>query len=253
VGFYKDDHTDVRHPRRPLQKSCRKLFSLDSVQQVILEDGNNPLKATLRRSLLRAHHNGHLCSPTKGNPEVPYPICYWPKWHENARWEFLFPPLRRAIKWRDPDHPQDWRLPARRVIPRFKKFTTRTMRPGGVNFDTCIKCELCWAAVVRNSCFGRDARGPCTTPNMAACLRLRCVCVKAGLPGSQLRHDGPAKSAFDDNASQWEMWRKDKEGYGKVGCRAKIEHRSERSHGFSDIAANIKSRVPEMLGIAEKA
>jgi len=27
--------------------------------------------------------------------------------------------------------------------PTFKKFTTRTMRPV-VNFDTCIKCELCW-------------------------------------------------------------------------------------------------------------
>jgi len=47
------------------------------------------------------------------------------------------------------------------------------------------------------------------------------------------------------------MWRKDKEGYGKW-LQGKIEHRSERSHGFR-YRGQYQEQVPEMLGIAEKA
>jgi pyruvate ferredoxin oxidoreductase delta subunit len=35
--------------------------------------------------------------------------------------------------------------------PYFKKFTTRTMRPV-INFDTCVKCTLCWIQCP-DSCF----------------------------------------------------------------------------------------------------
>jgi len=46
--------------------------------------------------------------------------------------------------------------------------------------------------------------------------------------------------AFDDNASQWEMWRKDKEGYGKW-LQGKIEHRSN-GLTVSDIAGQYQER-----------
>ena len=36
---------------------------------------------------------------------------------------------------------------------------------------------------------------------------------------------------FHDNASQWEMWRKDGPGY-LAFLNGKIENREERSHGF---------------------
>jgi formate hydrogenlyase subunit 6/NADH:ubiquinone oxidoreductase subunit I len=37
--------------------------------------------------------------------------------------------------------------------------------------------------------------------------------------------------AFSDNSSQWEAWRKDKEGY-QGWLKEKIANRPERSHGF---------------------
>jgi hypothetical protein len=37
--------------------------------------------------------------------------------------------------------------------------------------------------------------------------------------------------AFTDNSSQWESWRKDKEGY-QGWLKGKIADRPQRSHGF---------------------
>jgi len=51
--------------------------------------------------------------------------------------------------------------------------------------------------------------------------------------------------AFLDNASQWEMWKKDKEGYQKW-LQQKIEHRPERSHGFR-YRGQYEEQAPEMI------
>jgi hypothetical protein len=55
---------------------------------------------------------------------------------------------------------------------------------------------------------------------------------------------------FHDNASQWEMRNKDKEGY-KKWLLEKIEHRPERSHGFR-YRGQYEEQVPEMLEIARE-
>ena len=39
------------------------------------------------------------------------------------------------------------------------------------------------------------------------------------------------ETAFTDNASQWEMWKKDKTAYGGW-LQEKIQHKPERSHGY---------------------
>ena len=50
--------------------------------------------------------------------------------------------------------------------PYFKKFTTRTMRPV-INFDTCVKCTLCWIQCP-DSCFDVTPDG-LYDANMEAC------------------------------------------------------------------------------------
>jgi len=58
------------------------------------------------------------------------------------------------------------------------------------------------------------------------------------------------EAAFDDNASQWEMWRKDKEAY-KAWLGAKITDKVHvaRSHGFR-YRGQYDEQVPPMLEIA---
>ena len=88
--------------------------------------------------------------------------------------------------------------------PYFKKFTTRTMRPV-VNFDTCVKCTLCWIQCP-DSCFDVMPDGTYDA-NMEACCG--CGVCEAVCPVENCI-TMVNESVFEDNASQWEMWRKDK-------------------------------------------
>ena len=54
--------------------------------------------------------------------------------------------------------------------------------------------------------------------------------------------------AFHDNASQWEAWRKDKDGYHKW-LDEKIAKRHERSHGFR-YRGQYQEQVPAALDAA---
>ena len=72
--------------------------------------------------------------------------------------------------------------------PYFKKFTTRTMRPV-INFDTCVKCTLCWIQCP-DSCFDVTPDG-LYDANMDVVLRLRGL--RGGVPGEGLHHDGAAR------------------------------------------------------------
>ena len=100
--------------------------------------------------------------------------------------------------------------------PYFKKFSTRTMRPV-IDFDTCVKCNLCWISCP-DSVF--DVMPDATfDANMEACCG--CGVCEAVCP---VEHciTMVNESLFDDNASQWEMWRQDKDAYktwmlGKMG------------------------------------
>jgi len=107
LWVFKDDHTDVRI-LGALSKILPELFSLNSVQQVILEDSNNPLKAT---SAARSYERVTTVTvqPNQGNPEVPYQFVL--RSGMKCAMEFSFPPLRRAIKWRTRS-PTRLRLPA---------------------------------------------------------------------------------------------------------------------------------------------
>jgi pyruvate ferredoxin oxidoreductase delta subunit len=220
LWVYKDDHTDVRI-LGAIAKVLPDLFSLQSVQKVILADTKNELKAT---SAARSHERLTTVTvrPDQGNPETPFKF-ELPKWHE-MRDGIAIPSIAVGHAMQDPQSQQAGGYqPARN--PTFKKFTTRTMRPV-VDFETCIKCTLCWLQCP-DSCFDVTPEG-LYDANMEACCG--CGVCEAVCPVNNCV-TMVNEVAFRDNSSQWEAWRKDKDGY-KTWLKEKIEHKPERSHGF---------------------
>ena len=111
------------------------------------------------------------------------------------------------------------------------------MRPI-LNFDTCIKCTLCWHCGAPDSCFDVTPEG-FYDANMEACCG--CGVCEAVCPVKDCV-TMVNEVEFHDNSSQWEMWRKDQPGYlaflnGKIP-----EPAGGGRHGFRTTVANIKSK-----------
>lgn len=110
----------------------------------------------------------------------------------------------------------------------FKKFTTRTMRPV-TNFDTCTKCTFCWLQCP-DSNFD-------VTPDMYYDADMW-TCCGCGICEAVCPVEGCItmidEVVFEDNSSQYELWRKDKKTYKKwldekLESKVDVEH---RAHGF---------------------
>jgi pyruvate ferredoxin oxidoreductase delta subunit len=239
LWVYKDDHTDVRI-LGAISKVLPELFSLKAVQKIILNEWKDPVKV---ESAARAHERftSTTVKPNQGNPEVPYKFNL-PKWHEMGD-GIAIPSIPAGRGYEDPNtHAVGGFRPDRN--PTFKKFSTRTMRPV-VNFDTCIKCTLCWLQCP-DSCFD-------VTPdllydaNMQACCG--CGVCEAVCPVKECV-TMVNETEFHDNASQWEMWKKDKKGY-ETWLKGKIAHPAERTHGFR-YRGQYEEQVPEALKAANE-
>jgi pyruvate ferredoxin oxidoreductase delta subunit len=241
LWVYKDDHTDVRI-LGAIAKVLPELFSLESVQKAILAEWKDQLKAT---SAARSYERITTLTvqPTQGNPEEPYQF-ELPKWSE-MREGVTIPGIPRGGAFQDPETQQTGGFRPERN-PTFKKFSTRTMRPV-VDFDTCIKCTLCWLQCP-DSCFDVTPDG-LYDANMQACCG--CGVCEAVCPVANCV-TMVNEVEFHDNDSQWEMWKKDKEGY-KKWLQEKIQHRPgpQRSHGFR-YRGQYEEQVPEMLDIARE-
>jgi len=240
LWVYKDDHTDVRI-LGALAKLMPELFSLIALQEVIAAEWKDQLKAT---SALRAYEriNTVDVQPTQGNPEKPYQFEF-AKWHE-MREGLAIPSIPRGEAVTDARSGQTGGYrPARN--PTFKKFTTRTMRPV-VDFDKCIKCTLCWLQCP-DSCFDVMPDGMYDA-NMEACCG--CGVCEAVCPEANCI-TMVNETEFRDNASQWELWRADKEGYARW-VSDKIAARPERSHGFR-FRGQYEQQVPGELAGARDA
>jgi pyruvate ferredoxin oxidoreductase delta subunit len=239
LWVFKDDHTDVRI-LGAIAKLLPELFSLKAVQEVIVKEWKDPIKAeSAARSYERITTT--IVKPNQGNPETPYKFEF-PKWHEMGE-GIAIPSIPAGHSYEDPNtHAMGGFRPDRN--PTFKKFTTRTMRPV-VNFDTCIKCTLCWLHCP-DSCFD-------VTPdnlydaNMQACCG--CGVCEAVCPVKECV-TMVNEAEFGDNSSQWDSWKKDKEAY-KVWLQDKIKGHGERSHGFR-YRGQYEEQVPEMLQIARE-
>jgi pyruvate ferredoxin oxidoreductase delta subunit len=221
LWVYKDDHTDVRL-LGALSKLLPDLFSMMSLQEVIADEWKDGLKAT---SALRAYERIETVTvtPGEGNPEKPFEFQF-PKWQE-MREGIAIPAIPRGEAMSDPQTGQAGGFkPARN--PVFKKFTTRTMRPV-VDFAKCIKCTLCWLQCP-DSCFDVTPDG-LYDANMEACCG--CGVCEAVCPEANCI-TMVNETAFHDNASQWEAWRKDPEAYARFVQETIAKRPADRSHGF---------------------
>jgi pyruvate ferredoxin oxidoreductase delta subunit len=220
LWVYKDDHTDVRI-LGAISKVLPELYSMASLKKVLLADNQDSLKFT---SAQKTHDAVTTVTvrPDQGNPEKPFSFVM-PGWRE-MRDGISIPAIAQGHAMEDPITKQTGGYqPARNS--KFRKYTTRTMRPV-VNFDTCIKCTLCWLQCP-DSCFDVTPEG-LYDANMESCCG--CGVCEAVCPVEKCV-TMVSEVAFGDNASQWEAWRKDKDGYHKW-LDEKIAKRAERSHGY---------------------
>jgi pyruvate ferredoxin oxidoreductase delta subunit len=239
LWVYKDDHTDVRI-LGAIAKILPDLFSLKSVQKVIEDQWHDPVKS---ESAARSYER--ISSVTvrtdQGNPETPYKF-ELPKWHEMGE-GIAIPSIPAGHAVADPiNNAEGGFRPDRNAT--FKKFSTRTMRPV-VNFDTCIKCTLCWLHCP-DSCFDVTPEG-LYDANMQACCG--CGVCEAVCPVKECV-TMVNETEFTDNDSQWEAWRHDKGSY-ETWLAEKIKARPQRSHGFR-YRGQYEEQVPEVLEIARK-
>ena len=125
--------------------------------------------------------------------------------------------------------------------PTFKKFATRTMRPV-IDFEICTKCTLCWLQCP-DSCFDVTPTGHYDA-NMEACCG--CGVCEAVCPVENCV-TMVNESAFGDNASQFEMYEKDKDTY-KSWLKGKIEDKAttDRYHGFQ-LRGKYEEEVQEII------
>jgi pyruvate ferredoxin oxidoreductase delta subunit len=218
LWVYKEDHTEARI-LGALAKIQPEFLSLDAVCEAIQEaEWGSDLKVASAR---KAHERleSQPIKVTEGNAEIPYAF-EKPKW-----WEMREGVTIPAIPIGKPMEGGKGYVPERN--PYFKKYTTRTMRPV-IDFDKCVKCTLCWIQCP-DSCFDVTPEG-LYDANMESCCG--CGVCEAVCPAkdcvTMVRED-----AFEDNASQWEMWRTDKAKY-TTWMTDKIHSKEHitRSHGF---------------------
>ena len=231
LWVYRDDHTDVRI-LGALCKVCPDLVSIESMEEAIREQWSEELKVqSARKSYERIETR--VVEPGEGNPETPYTF-EMPGWTQ----------MEEAIVVRGVPQGGGFRQgeggyePQRN--PHFKKWSTRTMRPV-IDFDTCIKCTLCWLQCP-DTCFDVTPDG-LYDANMEACCG--CGVCEAVCPVPDcvtMVHE----AEFTDNASQWEMWQKDKDEYkGWMTNLIEKEKTESRSHGFHHVG-QYKEEIAEM-------
>ena len=218
LWVYKDDHTDVRI-LGTLCQVCPELVSLDSMLEAIEEQWHDKVKlASARKSY--ENTRSRTVEPGEGTSETPFSFDL-PGWKE----------MEEGVVIRGIEQGGGFRggeggyQPKRNEV--FKKWSTRTMRPV-INFDTCIKCTLCWLQCP-DTCFDITPDGLYDT-NMESCCGCGVCDAVCPVPECVTM---VSEAEFNDNSSQWEAWQKDKEGYKEWMTALITKQKQEvRSHGF---------------------
>ena len=221
LWVYKDDHTDVRI-LGALCKVCPQLVSLDSMIEALQDQGTDDLKLTsTRRAYDRAATRP--VEPGEGSQDEPFSFTL-PGWREMEE-GLVIKGVEQGGGWRGQDEGYE---PVRSAV--FKKYSTRSMRPV-INFETCIKCTLCWLQCP-DTCFDVTPDG-LYDANMEACCGCGVCEAVCPVPDCVTMVN---EAEFNDNNSQWEMWQKDQDGY-KEWMTSLIEGQKQvdRTHGFHHV------------------
>ena len=231
LWVYKDDHTDVR-VLGALCKVCPALVSIEAMEEAIREQWDDDLKvSSARKSYDRIETR--VVEPGEGNPEVPFSFDL-PGWTQMEE-GIVVRAIPQGGGFRDGDGGYE---PKRN--PYFKKYSTRSMRPV-IDFETCIKCTLCWLQCP-DTCFDVTPDG-LYDANMEACCGCGVCEAVCPVPDCVTMVN---EADFSDNASQWEMWHKDKDGYKQWMLELIQKQKAEsRSHGFHHVG-QYKEEIAQM-------
>ena len=220
LWVYKDDHTDVRI-LGALAKACPELVGIDSMAAAIEDQGWGDLKQTSARNSFERTAFRPV-EPGEGNDDEPFSFDL-PGWRSMEEGLVI-----RAIEpgggFRGGNEGYE---PTRNAV--FKKFSTRAMRPV-INFDTCIKCTLCWLQCP-DSCFDVTPEG-LYDANMEACCGCAVCEAVCPVPDCVTMVN---EAEFNDNNSQYEHWTQDKDGYHQWMTELIEVQKSQdadRSHGY---------------------
>lgn len=232
LWVYKDDHTDVR-VLGAIARLAPQVVKLESVEAAIRDEWGDELKVISARKAYERVEIRKVRSD-EGNPEKPYEF-QLPKW-----WEMKEGVTIPAIPvQQDVEGWEGGYRPGRN--PTFKKFATRTMRPV-IDFEICTKCTLCWLQCP-DSCFDVTPTGHYDA-NMEACCG--CGVCEAVCPVEKCV-TMVNEAAFEDNASQFEMYEKGKETYD-TWLKGKIEDKvtTDRHHGFQ-VRGKYEEEIQEII------
>jgi pyruvate ferredoxin oxidoreductase delta subunit len=239
MWVYKDDHTDVR-VLGAIAKALPQLFGLPSLEKYIQEKLKNDLKVTSARVAFEKFSTIEV-QPGVGNPEEPFHFDM-PGWQTLRAGVSINGLAERGGAYADPVTGQVGGFrPSRN--DKFKKYTTRTMRPV-VNFETCTKCTLCWLNCPDAS-FDVTPDGTYDA-NLEACCGCGICEAVCPVPNCITM---VSETAFQDNASQWEAFRKDKAGY-QVWLKTVVKAEGKRAHGFR-YRGQYKEEIPAALELAK--
>jgi len=218
LWVYKDDHTDVRI-LGALARVLPDMVSLDSYKKVIILEWKEDRKAiSAERSYERL--SVFPVEPGEGNQEVPFRFDL--PGLEHMEEALVIPGIQAGGGFRGGEGGFE---PVRSSV--FKKFSTRTMRPV-VNFETCIKCTLCWLQCP-DSCFDVTPDG-LYDANMQACCGCGVCEDVCPVPECVVMVN---EEAFSDNASQYEHWQNDRDGYMEwLNQKIALPKSENRAHGL---------------------
>ena len=221
LWVYKDDHTDARI-LGTLCNVCPQLFSIDSMLQAMEEQGDGETKLA---SAQKAYDVTTIRSvePGEGNTEVPYKF-ELPGW-QTMEEGLVIRAIGQGGGFRGGDEGYE---PKRNEV--FKKFSTRSMRPV-INFETCIKCTLCWLQCP-DTCFDVTPDG-LYDANMESCCGCGVCEAVCPVPDCVTM---VSEAEFNDNNSQWEAWQEDKPSYQQWMTSLVDKQKAEtRTHGFHHV------------------
>lgn len=209
---YNDDHTDVRI-LGALAQVCPQLVSLNTVKELIAEEAKKASATKAAEGVVV-----RVVEPGEGNPEEPY-RSEMPVWEDMEEGLVIKgQPVGGGFRGEKGGYQS-----ARN--PLFKKYPTRTMRPIK-NFELCTQCSLCWIHCPDGAIdVTPDGHYDVDLNACAGCGKCEEICkVEDCLFMVN-------EAVFTDNASQYEMWKKDPNGYQKW-FKDKVALVVPRSHGF---------------------
>jgi len=221
LWVYKDDHTDMR-ALGTLCKVCPDLVSVEAMLESIEEQTGSTTKVSSAQMAFDRTSTRPV-EPGEGNTETPFSFDM-PGW-KSMEEGLVIRAVAEGSGFRGGEEGYE---PGRSEV--FKKWSTRSMRPV-INFETCIKCTLCWLQCP-DTVFDITPDG-LYDANMEACCGCGVCEAVCPVPDCVTM---VSEAEFNDNNSQWEAWTADKDSYNKWSVALVEKQKTEtRTHGFHHI------------------